>query len=195
MICFVYIILLTNFIYLYFFRFPYYNSEAFGLSQRIYSRYIEFASKRNIPIQVLSDIPDGQFRSYLFYSNAITKQTIPIIRSLNNNSLRWDNVEFTKTCPDLPEITAGKTSYILSEQSPCKKSFVGLPMIVIPSLSDGGTLQRIFNDKLCSAYTLSNFPFGFTLNDFNVEKLTERQFCQKFFIRYTEPRYLPQPDK
>jgi hypothetical protein len=65
-------------------------------------------------------------------------------------------------------------------------------MTVIPSLSDGGTLYMIFNDKTCSQYALSSYPTGFSASDFLVESLSEKQFCERFVIRYSNPLYLPQ---
>ena len=64
-------------------------------------------------------------------------------------------------------------------------------MIAIPTLADGGTLYMIFNDHLCGQYALPAYPSGFTIDDFDM-KLPEKQFCERFVIRYSQPLYLPQ---
>lgn len=191
-----YSLLVANFTYLYFFRFPYYNSESFGLSQRIYSRYMALANAHGMPVTNVSVSSVGYFRNYLFYNNIPDKKTVPAIRNaFATQHFIWDHAEFSKTCPATAEIETGTTAYILSDASPCKQLFVGRPTVVIATLSDGGALYMIFNDRLCKNYALSPYPTGFTMADFAVEKLSEKQFCERFITRYTQPLYLPQPQK
>jgi 4-amino-4-deoxy-L-arabinose transferase-like glycosyltransferase len=188
----VYSIAVSNFVYLYFFRFPYYNSESFGLSQRIYSRYMYLADKHGIYTDNISMSSVGYFRDYIFYTNNVNQQTIPAIRkSISTNDFTIDRSIFTEKCPSSEEIKKGDITYILNNTSPCKELFAQHSMIVIPSLSDGGSLYWIFNDKVCGQYALSSYPTGFTIGDFAVEKLSEKQFCERFIIRYANPLYLP----
>lgn len=188
-----YVAATINFTHLYFYRFPYYNSESFGLSQRLYSRYASLAEKNSIPVINLTDSPELYFKNYLFYTNALNAKTIPETRKIfETQSYVWHNAQFTKTCPSKADIQEGSTAYILSLTSPCKELFINQPMTVIPSLSDGGTLYMIFNDKTCCQYALSAYPTGFSASDFLVEHLSEKQFCERFVIRYANPLYLPQ---
>lgn len=191
-----YAVLVANFAYLYFFRFPVYNSEAFGLSQRIYSRYMELADQKGLSTMALTVGPGGYFRNYLFYNNIPNRNNLSRIRSLiTSYDIRWGNASFEKACPSKEAIDSGNTAYIVSDETPCEELFVGKPMVVIPTLSDGGSLYRIFNDKLCAPYALSSYPTGYTMNDFDVEKLSAQNFCERFIIRYTNPLYLPQKPK
>ncbi|HLD24679.1 MAG TPA: hypothetical protein VJB96_02055, partial [Patescibacteria group bacterium] len=192
-IVFGYILVTANFVYLYFFRFPYYNSESFGLSQRLYSRYTALAEKHDTPVIHLTEAPELYLRNYVFYRNAVHRNTVEDIRNrFLQKNYAWENATFTKTCPTKEEIDKGETTYILSETSPCKDLFIKRPMTAIPTLSDGGTLYMIFNDRVCSDYALSAYPTGYTLDDFAIEKLSEKRFCERFIIRYTQPLYLPQ---
>lgn len=189
----IYMLFTVNFVHLYFFRFPYYNSESFGLSQRIFTRYTTLAALHHIPVTHITGSIVGYFRSYIFYANVPTKQTIPKIRdAFATNIFHWDNATFTTTCPTQSEIAAANSTYILSDTSPCKPLFSQKSMVVIPNLSDGGTHYMIFNDRMCNAYTLSPYPTGFTIDDFLVENLSEKQFCQRFVIRYKQPLYMPE---
>ncbi len=191
-IVFVYLILVANFVYLYFFRFPYYNSESFGLSQRLYSRYISLADIQHSSVVIITNSLEEYFRNYLFYNNVLNSDTIPLIRTLlRQQQYKWKNVVFTNVCPTESEIESGITTYFINEESPCKKLFINRSMVVIPLLSDGGTLYRIFNDTLCNKYALSQYPTGFTIDDFKIEKHSEKLFCERFIIKYTEPLYLP----
>jgi 4-amino-4-deoxy-L-arabinose transferase-like glycosyltransferase len=195
-IAFTYVILTANFVYLYFFRFPYYNSEAFGLSQRLYTKYSTLAATHGIPVVNITGSAVGYFRNYIFYNNIPSKTTIPKIReAFATGNFSWDNTVFTKTCPTAADIAKGTTAYILSDTSPCKQLFLRHPMVVIPTLADGGMLYMIFNDRLCSQYALSGYPTGFALSDFDVEKLSEKQFCERFVIRYSQPLFTPAPEK
>lgn len=189
-----YIVASINFAYLYFFRFPYYNSESFGLSQRIYSRYMKLANAQQIPvINISASSSVGYYRNFLFYNNIPSQKTIPPIRkAFQHNQYTWGLSSFTGECPTSREALGDTTTYILSDTSPCKEMFIKQPMIAIPTLSDGGTLYMIFNDRVCGNYALSSYPTGFTIDDFDVEHLSEEQFCTKFFIRYSNPLYLPQ---
>lgn len=192
-IALLYVVLTANFAYLYFFRFPYYNSESFGLSQRLYTRYSTLAATHGINVINLTDSPQLYFRNFMFYANLPTAETIPAIRDImKTKNYIWDNTTFTKTCPTKADIDAGKTTYILSITSPCKELFINRPMTAIASLSNGGMQYMLFNDNLCSGYALSSYPTGFTMNDFAVENLTEAQFCEKYIVRYTDPLYRPQ---
>ena len=192
-ICMVYIILTANFVYLYFFRFPYYNSESFGFSQRLYSRYAILANAKAIPVVNITDAPQLYFKNYMLYGNIPNKQSIPKITEIFRNDVyTWDNATFTKMCPTKNEVDTGKTTYLISNASPCKELFIKRPMVTIASLGDGGSLYNIFNDRMCSKYALGSYPTGFTMKDFDVEHLSEEQFCTKFVIRYTNPLYQPQ---
>ena len=187
-----YLILTANFVYLYFFRFPYYNSESFGLSQRIYSRYMFLAGNHEIQVKNISHSSVGYFRNYIFYNNIPSTVTIPKIReAFATGNFTWGRAAFTSLCPTAAELASGKITYILSDSSPCKQLFVKHTMLTIASLSDGGALYMIFNDRLCSQYALSPYPTGFSMNDFAIEKLPEKQFCERFIIRYTQPLFTP----
>jgi len=192
-IALLYIILTANFAYLYFFRFPYYNSESFGLSQRLYTRYSTLAATHGYKVVNLTDSPDLYFRNYMFYSDLPSSNTIPAIReTIKTKQYSWDNTTFTKACPTKADIDAGQTTYILSISSPCKELFINRPMTAITSLSNGGMQYMLFNDSLCEKYALSSYPTGFTMDDFAVEQLTEAQFCKKYIVRYADPLYRPQ---
>lgn len=192
----VYVLLIANFVYLYFFRFPFYNSESFGLSQRVYSKYMKLAVDHGIHIDNISATSVVYFRNYIFYNNIPNASTIPAVRTaFETKNFTLGNAVFTKNCPTSEDIAAGKSIYILSDTAPCKKLFINQPMIVIPTLSDGGSLYMIFNDKICTNYALASYPTGFSINDFAIEELSEKQFCERFIIRYSQPLYLPAPEK
>lgn len=191
-IIFFYMVSLGNFSYTYFFRFPYYNSEAFGLSARIYSRLSFFAEKKNIPVVFLANPIEGHFRNYLFYNDAITRISLPSIRqSFREKRYVIDNVTFTSVCPSIADVLSKQAMYIFNESTDCKELFIGKETDVITSLADGGTLHRIYNDEICGKYPLLPYPQKFILSDFAVESLSEDAFCKQFIIRYTEPLYLP----
>jgi len=193
LIVMLYGVAVVNFAHLYFFRFPLYNSESFGLSQRIYSRYMALADRKNIPVSNISFSSVGYFRNYVFYTDALTHETAPQIRkAIAEKSFTWKTSRFTDQCPTKADIAAGETTYILSDTSPCKQLFIKKPMIAIATLSDGGSLYMIFNDKLCTPHALPQYPTGLTMEDLDIEHLDEQTFCEKYLVQYQNPLYLPQ---
>jgi len=67
-IAFIYFIFLTNFLYLYFYRFPVYKAEAFFFSERILSEYIRRVKIENPEVNVYANTrePIATFEQYIF---------------------------------------------------------------------------------------------------------------------------------
>lgn len=176
-----YSILLANFLYLYFFRHPIFNSDSSGLSGRIISKYIQLAKTHNEKVTVIESSNLGgssTFKQYLFYTNGYNKFSAKSIKELiRSNSLNYDNLKIA-SCPNkqFPE-----GSIIISESSiRCPMLPKDSKELIIPRLSDGGAIYTIFNDSLCSKYKLKPYPQNITLSDFEIDKLSEKKFCETF---------------
>lgn len=191
-VVFLYTLQLANFAYTYFLRFPYFNSEAFGLSARVYSKFMNLADTKGQRIVFLDDVPDGSFRKYVFYSDALSEKTIPQIKTaLKEKQYEIRNVIFTAECPTKEELSRGDVIYIFSDGSKCRSLFAGQNVNMITSLGDGGTLYRIYHDTVCGGYMLHPYPGKYLMSDFLIEELPESRFCEQFIIRHTDPRYMP----
>lgn len=175
-----YVILLTNFMYIYLFRHPIFDSDSSGLSGRILSRYIQLAKNKNREITVIEGTSLGRsstFKQHLFYTNGYNKFTKEKIRrSIINDSSSYDNLKIA-LCPNEP---FSKEATVVS---PSGTNCLTLPKgdnLLIAKLSDGGGIYSIYNDTICRKYKLSRYPQNITLEDFEIENLSEKKFCEKF---------------
>jgi hypothetical protein len=178
-----YAIQLFNFINIYFFRNPIYNSEAYNLSSRLLSNYISLAQKHGTKIIVISDSPKNNFKHYLFETNSYNRETALHIRSLyQENKFEFRNAKFTR-CENGLALPAG-TTVITDAVSECKavKPSPGKANLIIPLLADSGAIYNIYTDSVCKKYFLRKYPANFSFSDFSVENLSEKRFCEKFIV-------------
>jgi hypothetical protein len=50
----------------------------------------------------------------------------------------------------------------------------------ITTLTDGGENYIIEEDRICNKYALKRYPQNITFADFNIERLSEKQFCETY---------------
>lgn len=174
---FLYSLQVLNFVNLYFFRFPIYNSEAFDLSSRILSKYIDLNSQKNNNIKIVSQDVDSLFKQHLFYSNLLSSENADdIIRSYRNRVLEYQNFEFLHCSKEFEEDNNFVIVISTGPNCPSKDQ----QHLTLARLSDGGGIYMIYNDIICSQYKLNRYPSNFRLQTLEVEKLNEKQFCEKF---------------
>lgn len=178
-----YAFMVLNFINLYLFRHPIYNSEAFGLSQRLIARYVKLAQEKNQNVLYL-DFADNPyfFKQYIFFSNGYSKKTASsIARVVKGHIYPYENLTIG-TCPN--EISDNMI-IIAKPENKCPALLKIKNYLSIPLLYDGGEIYRIYNDKICSQYSLSRYPYNFSIDDFVIEKLSTKRFCEKFITNLT----------
>lgn len=178
----IYIVHLFNFINLYFFRNPIYNAEAFNLSSRVLSSYITRADNYGKKVIVISNFSKMRFYHYLFDTNNYDANSAKKIKSLINQKIfKINNVEFIQCLEDFtifPDII-----YVVDLITDCKpKNDISSVPLYITQINDGAQLYKIYNDNFCMKHTLDKYPSNFSLNDFKVEDLSEKRFCEKFVV-------------
>lgn len=172
-----YIILILNFFYIYFLRNPIYNSESFTFSGRVLAKYLSFKSGEVYVLTKSSRIP---YEQYLFYNSILNAKTMNKIASeFRNKTFLIDNIHFLE-CDQINEIPA-RSIIIYGECSNIPSSHKDL---VIARLEDSGRIFTIHNDIVCSRYSIGPYIKEISFSDLNVEKLSEKFFCEKFIIRY-----------
>jgi len=177
----IYMMQLLNFANIYLLRNPIYNSESFNFSTRVLSKYVTLYHGKEI--FVINGDPKSPFKSYLFYGNFYNhKSALPVSNMYKNKKYVINNIHFSN-CEGISDF--GKDSPIVYESgSKCSKISHVLPSVAITHLSDGGAIYAIFNDTICSKYKLSRYPYGIQISDIDVEKLSEKKFCEKFIIHF-----------
>jgi hypothetical protein len=172
----VYGFLFLSFVNSYFFRFPL-QEGTFEMQDRTLAKYIMLMDNTKDPITIYSSSPDSAFKEFLFYSNSYKKSNIESLnKSLTERNFVVNNITFL-SCDKQPLIR-GKNLFI--NDINCGKRLDGA--LTIGQLSDSGARYYIYNDKICSKYSLSGFISNLRLSDFSIEGLPVKNFCQTFII-------------
>jgi len=183
LIMILYLLQLLNFLNIYFFRNPIYNSEGFGFSNRVLFRYVSLAKQKASRVLIIAGNESGLFKQNLFYSNDYNKNTLKKTREfLSQEKHQWGNIYFLSSCPK-KLILAKDEVVILLPESRCLDEKEYPSWLSISQLSDGGEVYRIFNDSICRQFKLGRYPEKIRFSDFKVEELSAERFCEKFITR------------
>lgn len=165
-----------NFFNIYTFWYP--LQGYFDFQVRIASSYSVRASQ-NQKVTIFSTSSFDYFKKFLFYSNWYNKQTSDqVAKNLNSGQNNLRNVYF-ESC-NLPNLK-NKNEVSLID-SKCGEPIFGSSHLVIPQLKDGGQRFVIYNDLVCKGASLRTYPSNFKMSDFDIEKLSDKQFCEKFIV-------------
>ena len=170
-----------NFVNIFFFRNPFYNSDSFSLSSRVVSNYIQFAEKDGRKVIVATNDPKKSFYQYIFNTNQYNRDTAGKIRSLvREEKYEYKNAVFTGCLSNLN--FSKETIYIGGATSKCGQIDFkyNRQYLNIPRLSDGGPIYTIVNDSICGKYHLNLFPSNILISDFAINDLSEKRFCKQF---------------
>lgn len=186
-----YLLQLFNFLNIYFFRNPIYNSEGFGLSQRVMINYVKRAQLEAKKVLVIEADELAMLKRYLFYTNSLDKEQLSLVRHLiAEDEYRWENVHFLRYYPKDMVMTK-EITVIFQPGMVCLPSVDCLPSdeypywLSVTQLGDSGEVFRIINDPICYQFSLGRYSTGIKFNDFKVEEMPLERFCQKFIIDFT----------
>jgi 4-amino-4-deoxy-L-arabinose transferase-like glycosyltransferase len=168
-IVFVYLILLINFMQIYLYQFP--NQGYFDFSARTLSSYSQRGPKNN-QVVIYSPHTYSLAEKYSFYSNNLT--------GLSKKPYVFGNVTFTD-CMD--EINFKDRNVHIIDAN-CKSQVIEPEdKISLASLKDGGATFRIYGDTVCEGVALISYPRASRLKQFNVERLSNEEFCKTYAVR------------
>lgn len=196
-----YSLLLSNYLYLYFFRYPVYGSEGFFFSGRVLSQYLSFYSQKSEKkIMVISPDSGGIFKQYLFFSGLYNRENAKEIAiNLRRGKSEYKNVSFTDRCPQEGVFRNENLLLIYRCGFGCEKEIEksidlqpypeeqssGL-ILSISNPADGGEIYRIYGDEICSGHKLNSYPRVTSVDDFELEKQNAEKFCQKWIMDLTK---------
>lgn len=171
------LIFLTNYIS----RHPIYGFDTFNFNARIISKYIDFAKKDNVKIILIDrnfELRSSYlFKQYLFYSKELNPNNIDALANVYRNGLdSFSNIKLDSCEKFMPQ----NNSVVIVRHDKCPDFSAGGKKLLIASLADTGEIYSIYDDYVCSKYNLSSYPRDLSYSDFNVEKLSEKDFCEKF---------------
>jgi len=174
-----YTISTINFLLIYFHEYP--LGGYFGFELRTLSKYLILNNSKDIPVTVYSRDTNDIYKKYLFYSNSIIRNNLPAIKeNLDKDIFQINGITF-KSCYSNTEIAGNKGVYIYDTKC---GSEIKIPHLSISNLIDAGENYMIFNDTICSRYSISRYSSGFSLQDFNMEQLDEKRFCEIFVNKF-----------
>jgi len=173
-----YLIQILNFVDIYFFKSPIYQSEGFAFSRRIISNYL-IREEPQKKIFVLTNESNTQFRSYLFYSNLYSKaNSLEIASHLkqSNDVITFNNITFTNTRETLPK----SQDYILLTTPELDPGNQSSSKYSIYKLSDNAEIYRIYRSDICHGQVKDYFSHNLSLVDLSVEKMDNQSFCNRY---------------
>lgn len=178
-----YFILFLNFVDIYFFRYPVYQSEGFSFSRRLLSRYLSLESIKSPKISILAKEPESVFRNFLFFNNLVNRKNIAQINQIYQHSRNrqffvWENILITS---DLNDINPKDT--IITDRDISDPLYLSPDKFSIVRLSDPGEIFKIYRGSTCLNTKLDPFTHNLNLTDFDIENMTEDKFCQKFIVK------------
>lgn len=172
-----YVLVLLNFMQIYFFQFP--IQAHFDFQLRTLASYIEHAKEFG-PVTIYTNTSHDSFEKYLFYANQITPATLPAVQEdFKNKTYAINSVSF-KNCP-------GKNFVPLKNQTSILDVNCGIKVknqvpLFIAQLKDSGALYRIYNDQVCKDVALSHYIHDLKLSDFAIEQMPAATFCSTYVI-------------
>ena len=174
-----YVIVITNFLHIYFIQNPVNNSEGFGFSNRLLAKYMRLASDQKMDVLYVGSNVVNSYRQYIFYNNILSSRTIESVQlSIGSRAFHIDNIQFLECPQQIPDEKGNKK--ICAALTKLTNSF---DPIVVANLGDSGRIYEIYNDKLCSKYSLMEYQPMITFNDLEIEKMPAESFCKTYISK------------
>lgn len=181
----IYFLLILNFGYQFFFRYPVYATNGNRLYERLVAEYLGRVDNSQ-PIRVITSEPKNQVNSFLLYNwPQLNKSEIStILENYRQENWQVGQIKFEHQClsPDL--LYSGETLLVFNDITWCDKVVTDEVMQKqfdqhrsISSILDAGEQVRIFNDQLCEYSLLARYPTVSQLNQFDLKKLSPDEFC------------------
>jgi 4-amino-4-deoxy-L-arabinose transferase-like glycosyltransferase len=157
----------------YFFRSPLIGYADFP--KRILTKYLQLAGIHNIPVTVYAQSTSSTFQKYILYADKISIKNMSALQNtLNTESINFNGIRFL-TC---------QTDIKINGSTGITDRLCGKPASQhhdsITTLTDGGENYIIEEDRICNKYALKRYPQNITFADFNIERLSEKQFCETY---------------
>lgn len=177
----IYLILFLNFVDLYFYKYPVYQSEGFFMSRQILSQFLQLESAKSDSIMVITSEPEAVYRNYLYFSKQYNYQNYQQISSeytLHPGAryFEWGNITITDQSPE----TRKKDTVYIIDNYISNYPFSSEKHLTISTLGDHLPIYKIYFSQSCVSLSLSDDLKKLTMTDLGLDKLSLTDFCQKF---------------
>ncbi len=170
-----YILLFLNFAAFYFFRYPVRDQDNQFLEGRILTSYIERSNSYGKTFVFAGDTL-STYHLYLFYNGFKNAEAIPYTAQFSDISLK--DIYFTNNCDF---ITGPHDISIFETKLNCPKKSQNY--LIIQNQKDAGSQFIIYNDKVCSNSNIEFYRRDHKLSDFNVESMSNDEFCNRWIFK------------
>lgn len=174
-----YILSLTYFLVMYWYRSPFDKSIGWHFHKRVVANYItRLQNEMDKKIIVVTAQPDATFNTYVFYSGIYNDKAT--IKDINNSYLirnyEFKGAKFINDCSKITEQDLVSSVIFIEQGVECKIDQENTSKIANPR--DGGGMYNIINESLCLSYPKNRYPYPRSIFDFKVESLSKESFCK-----------------
>jgi len=174
---FIYLISLTNFLMMYWYRNPFEKNAGWNFFERQAVKYVELAREINKEVQVEIIMPDqvGMIYEYAVFSGKINDKNfiIEMNEAIKNKSYKVDGIKFLKDCPKMIE---GDKVYLITSSMACIANESNL--VKISEIRDSAPRWIIPNDIVCNEVRLPKYPYPTKIEEFKIENISAKTFCK-----------------
>lgn len=175
-----YILSLSYFLIMYWFRTPFDKGIGQYHHKRIMANYIIRLQRENPnkKIIVVTAQPADTFNTYVFYGGLYnTKNEVEKINQVYaSQNYQYQGVKFVGSCLDITNDGKDKPVIFIERGTKCDFDQTNTPKIANPR--DGGGMYNILNESLCLEFPQHRYPYPRSITDFQVESLNKKDFCQ-----------------
>lgn len=173
----IYLVSLTNFLVMYWYRTPFDKSGGWMFFERQAAKYIVLSKEINKDNKFVVTTPDpvDMIYEYAVFSGRINDKNFikEMNGSIKSRKYEIDGIKFSKTCPIKIE---KNIVYLLSAGKSCIVNQNN--MIRIAEVRDAGDRWQIPNNVACDGFKLPQYPYPRKIEDFSIEKMDRKTFCE-----------------
>ncbi|MFA7676125.1 MAG: hypothetical protein WCY28_01815 [Candidatus Shapirobacteria bacterium] len=173
----IYLVSLTNFLIMYWYRNPFEKSAGWSFFRRQTVKYINLVKETDpkIPIEVITQDRVETIYEYAIFSGKINDKNFieKMNETIKNKSYEIDGIKFSKLCPKIIE---KDKVYLMSAAFACIKEPNNL--VRISEIRDAGARFMIPNDVLCKDIKLPQYPYPRKIEEFKIENMDREIFCK-----------------
>lgn len=178
-----YILLVSQFFFIYFVRYPITHTTYLGIYERVVASYLTRIGE-NPQAVIVPDRADATFNYLISYNKLLTKENQgQVNESASIKVFEINNIIVASNClQEIHDLSNDIPVFVYLFKKPCEPDNSEVSS-EIKSLIDGGTIFTVHNDILCSEYNLGSYPRVNSRNYLNVESLSDQDFCETFFSK------------
>lgn len=188
-----YAVFVLNFAFIYFVRYPVYSSAKIYFLDKVLVEYFNRLQDRP-PVRVLTQEPLFVLRTLAYYGELFKAgRGGELQRIFRENDFRWENLTLSTKCFHPAEVATSSAVWVIRADAPVcpdDKSSFSSDHLSISAIDDSGEYYFIYNDQLCAEVPLSPFVQITALDQFDLTKLSDDDFC-RIWIKDLRP--LKQP--